>query len=190
MNQVAHIKSQYKKVKKESAKTKAKRFAKAGLDIYFGISETDKQFLAESLHQALLLNKKEGVGISLCVPIFDITKIDLDTLIIEGTTNEALAKRTGKQIKPHKASLADLYNHYGMAYLITENHEMLNVNLKVKEVEKEVIKEVKTVQTSATGIKPKEIKKAIDNTLHAMSKKWQRDVVESVLGELSKQLKL
>lgn len=51
-------------------------------------------------------------------------------------------------------------------------------------------KEVKTVQTKASGIKEKDVLKALDNTSHTMSKTWQKDVVEAVLTQFRKELKL
>jgi hypothetical protein len=188
MNQLKQIQSQLKKHKNESLKQKAKKITAKGEDLMFGISPKDQEYIAQALYQAIILNKKQGQRISLCVPILDIDKIDLESLMIAGTTCEALAKRTGERVSKHSSSLPDIYNHYGMVYLVTENHQMLNTTLEVKEVEKEVIKEVKTIQTKATGIKEKDIIKAIENTRHKMRKEWQFDVVEAVLDEFKKQI--
>jgi hypothetical protein len=73
---------------------------------------------------------------------------------------------------------------------MTEDGRILGSNLEVREVEKEVIKEVKTVQAKASGIKEKDILKAIENTKHAMSKVWQPATVESILNHFLKEIKL
>ena len=206
MNQVKQYLAKQKQLRNESPKQKAKKVLARGDDLMFGIAPKDQEYIAQALYQAIILNKKNGKRVSLCVPILDIDQIDLDSLIVKGSTCEALAKRTGNKKTDHNASLADVYSHYGMVYLVTEDHEMLNTTLKIeeiekevikevtkeviREVEKEVIKEVKTIQNKASGIKEKDILKALDNTSHTMSKTLQKNVVESVLTHLRKELKL
>ena len=190
MNQVKQYLAKQKQLRNESPKQKAKKVIARGDDLMFGIAPKDQEYIAQALYQAIILNKKNGKRVSLCVPILDIDQIDLDSLIVKGSTCEALAKRTGNKKTDHNASLADVYSHYGMVYLVTEDHEMLNTTLKIEEVEKEVIKKVKTVQTKASGIKEKDILKALDNTIHTMSKTLQKNVVESVLTQFRKELKL
>ncbi len=182
MNQIKKYISEQKKLKKESAKTKAKKFIANGGDITFGISKEDQEHLLKSINQALIL-KEHGEIISLCVPILEIDKFDLKTMMVEGHTCDALAKRVGKRVKKQPVSLADIHNHYGMVYLVTEEHKMVNVDLEVKEikVEKEIIKIEKT--------NSKDILKAINNTTHKMSKTWQADAVKAILDEFLTQLK-
>lgn len=189
MNQVKDMITKLKIAKKTTSWAKIQR-AKSipDYDWKFNQSEEDLKKMASTLHQAMILAKK-GQELSLVLPYCDINKIDLDLLQFSGKTNGFLAKKLGIDPLETRSSLPELINTYGKVFIMTEDGKVLGSDLEIREVEKEVIKEVKTVQSSS-GIKPKDILKAIDNTSHQMSKTFQKDMVQLILTEFRKQLKI
>jgi hypothetical protein len=189
MTQVKDIKTKLKIAKKTTPWAKIQRAKQIpNYDWKFGQTEEDLKKMASVLYQAVVL-AKQGQKLSLVLPYCNISKIDLDLLQFSGTTNQFLAKKLGVDPLDTRSSLPELVNTYGKVHIMTEDGKVLGSDLEIREVEKEVIKEIKTVQSSS-GIKPKDILKAIDNTCHQMSKTFQKDTVEAILNEFKKQLKI
>lgn len=189
MTQLKQIKTQLKISKKTTPWSKIQRAKQLpNYDWKFGQSEEDLAKMANILYQAVVL-AKQGEQLSLVLPYCDLKQIDLDVMQFTGTTNDNLAKRLGKKPTEIRSSLPELVATYGDVHIMTKDGRILGSDLEVREIEKEVIKEVKTVQSSS-GIKPKEILKAVDNTKHTMSKVWEKTVVEAVLTHFLKEIKL
>jgi hypothetical protein len=190
MNQLKQIKTQLKIAKKTTPWSKIQKAKQLpNYDWKFNQSEENLNKMASVLYQAQVL-AKQGEQLSLVLPYCNISKIDLDLLQFSGTTNAFLAKKLGTSPLETRSSLPELVNTYGKVHIMTNDGRVLGSDLEIREVEKEVIKEVKTVQTKASGIKEKDVLKAIDNTKHTMSKVWQKDVVEAVLAHFLKEIKL
>jgi hypothetical protein len=146
-----------------------------------------KQDLTEQANLALEA-LKQGKKVQVLVPLCMAEKIRIDWLYVLGHEHQASAKLNKRQPAESVASLAKLLKETGFVCFADENG--IPYSKKTNVIERVVEKEVKTIQTKASGIKEKDILKAIENTRHKMSKEWQFDVVNSVLTELRKQINI
>ena len=131
---------------------------------------------------------KQNKQVYVMCPLSKVEKINLEWLYTYGKDSNAMAQTADRKPGEQVCSLAKLYKECGFVCLCDENGvPYTDKNFNV--IEKEVIKEIKTVQ-SGSGFKLKEVTKAIDNTQHKMSKTYQPDLVRVILDELKKELKL
>lgn len=150
----------------------------------------DPEIRKELTYQAELALEalKQGKKVQLLIPLSVATKIRTDWLYVLGHEHEMSAKFNNRQPAESVASLAKLVKETGFVCFADENGLPYSRHTNI--IEKVVEKEVKTVQTKASGIKEKDLIKAMDNVKHSMSKVWQPSTVENILNELKKELKL